>query len=226
MTTFFNQRPPTHARLVTRLRAPVVVSDPNVIHSRRLILRPLMETDRDAFASLLADCRDSFTDFFPLHRPAESDEQAFERQAALSHGALATGRAWRRVICIPGGPIIGSINLNDISDRTPRSAELNFWLAPRYQSRGFAAEAVAAALGQAFRVAPIGLGLRRIWGYVAPDNAPCLKLINRLGFTRDARSLPVQLNLAGRWTTHHVYQTTAPAMVVPAHATPLRIVAA
>ncbi len=226
MTSLFHRRPTTQARLLTPLRAPVVVTDPSVIHSDRLILRPLMHNDRDAFVSLLHDSRTSVARFFPLHHPGESDDRVFERQAALSNGALATGRAWRRVLCLRDGTLIGAVNLNDITSRAARSAEVNFWLSPRHQGFGYATEAVRAVLDHAFRPAPAGLGLQRVWGYVAPDNSASLDTLTRLGFSRDTLALPVQLNLAGRWKTHHVYQRLAPAVAPRRGATALHVVAA
>lgn len=224
--TMLDFRSLARSRLVTRLRGPVVVADPNVVTSSRLILRPLMDTDRDVFVSLLRDCRHSPAEFFPLHRPGETDDQVFERQAALSKGALATGRAWRRLVTLRDGTIIGAINLNDITDRPSGSAEINFWLSPRHQHRGYGSEAVGAALDHAFRPFPTGLGLRRIWGYVAPENQACIHTLARMGFDRDMAAVPVQLNLAGKWKTHHVYARMTPTAVSFPGVTTLRVVAA
>jgi RimJ/RimL family protein N-acetyltransferase len=203
----------------------VVVNNPIQLHSDRLVLRPLMESDRDAFIALLRVARESLSDFFPLHRAGEGDEQVFERHAAFSRAALATGRAWRRVLCLRDGRIIGSLNLNDITARPVRSAELNMWLAPAYQAMGLAAEAIALAMQHALLAAPGGLALDRVWGYVAPANSACIRTITRAGFQRDAASLPVQLNLDGRWVTHHVYQLMPP-VITTRRAPSLRLVTA
>lgn len=205
MTSLFHSPSPAHVGSSLTTRAPIVIADANVLHSRRLVMRPLLESDLDGYTRLLRDCRRTLHDFFPLHRPGETDQQVFERQAAFSRAAIATGRAWRRVIALHDGTLIGAINLNDIVTRPLRQGELNFWMSPRFQGKGLAMEAVSMILHHAATAAPGGLELDRVWGYVAPDNVDCLRLITRLGFSRDSRSLPVQLNLAGKWINHHVY---------------------
>lgn len=211
-------RSPALARLATTirvapslLRAPVVVASPHEVHTERLCLRPLAESDRDAYTALVRTSRAHLARHFPLHRPGESDEALFERHLAFSRAALATGRAWRRVVCLDGVGIIGAVNLNDITEGDDRSGEMNFWIGPRYTRLGLCSEAMRATLDRALGRSPRGLGLARVWGYVAPENAACLRLIERLGFTLDERALPVQLNLAERWVTHHTYAKRAPA---------------
>lgn len=196
------------------LRAPVVLPNPLHVHTPRLLLRPLAETDREEFTALLRESRTHLARHLPLHRDAESDTVVFERQLAYSRGALATGLAWRRVVCLREGPIIGAVNLNDITPEPDRTAEMNFWIGPRHAGLGLCAEAMRAMLHHALSRTPNGLGLAAVWGYIAPDNDRCLRLLDRLGFTRNERALPVQLNLDNRWVTHHAYTKRAPATTI------------
>lgn len=183
---------------------PLPDDDPEV-RTARITLRPLREQDRAEFTALLDECREALREFFPLHREGETNDDVFDRQAAFARGARATGRAWRRLICVKDA-IVGAVNFNDITDAPVRAAEVNIWLAPRFQRRGLGREALEAAVDHAFRPAPDGLGLDRVWAYIAPDNIACLRLFYGRGFARDRRAPAVQLNLAGRWKTHHAYE--------------------
>lgn len=221
MSTFPRQRPAMVSGLATRvraapplLRAPIVVQTPLELRTGRLHLRPLAERDRAAYTTLLRTSRDHLSRHFPLHRPGENDDAVFERHLAFSRGAVATGRAWRRIVCLRDGPVIGALNLNDITDGPDRTAEMNFWIGPRHVGLGLCAEAMRAMLHHALSRTPRGLGLAGVWGYVAPDNDACLRLLDRLGFVRNDRALPVQLNLAQRWVTHHTYFKRAPATTI------------
>lgn len=170
--------------------------------TERLVLRPLEEADAPEYARLLARSRAHLARFFPLHRFNEPDDDVCDRHLAFSRAARVTGRAWRRVLCLHRGDIIGAININDI-DRFSGSAETNFWIEPAHASLGYASEGVGAAVEHA--LSPKGLALQSLRALVAPDNIHSLRLLTSLGFQRDPAASPVQLNLAGRWSLHHAY---------------------
>jgi ribosomal-protein-alanine N-acetyltransferase len=176
----------------------------------RLVLRPLEESDREEYTALLARARLSLARFFPLHRFAEPDTEVCDRHFAFARAATATGRAWRRVVCLrESGALIGAVNINDIGSAADSSGEINFWLDPEHASRGLGAEGVGAAVAHAMAPGAAGPRLSRLRAYVAPDNIACQRLLRRLCFAAAPRAHPVHLNLAGRWAVHHLYERCA-----------------
>lgn len=193
--------------------APVVVEHPAQLLTERLLLRPLEPSDRVEFLELLSHNRDHLREHCPLHRAGEPDAEVFSRQLAFARAAAASGLAWRRLVCLRDGTIIGALNLNEISSEPDRHAELNVWLDRSHTGSGLAREAVDAALAHAFRPEPNGLGLDRIIAYIAPANTASLRIVQSAGFSRTERSRPVQLNLAGEWKSHVVYELTGDSVV-------------
>jgi RimJ/RimL family protein N-acetyltransferase len=79
--------------------------------------------------------------------------------------------------------LIGDLALNLIE--LPRTAELGFTLAPSHWGNGFALEAASGLLEIAFA----RLNLHRIIAFTAEDNQRSQKLLERLNFRLEARSL-------------------------------------
>ncbi len=79
-------------------------------------------------------------------------------------------------------------------------AELGFTLAPSYQGQGFGTEAVEAILGHLFEQR----GIHRAYGSVDPNNLPSIRLMERLGFRREAH-LKRSYRMRGSWYDDVIY---------------------
>lgn len=183
-----------------------------LLRTRRLILRPLRSADRPEFLRVLAASRDHLRRFCPLGdptRPSQSDADIFERQLDLSLGAQATGRAWRAAAFDELGRLIGGFNLNDISRGLEHTAELVLWVSADAAGKGYGTEGARAVLDHAFADSPVGLGLHKISALIAPDNAPCITLAQRIGMNRSARQT-IELLIGGERIAHEVYEAFAP----------------
>ena len=96
------------------------------------------------------------------------------------------------------GDLIGDLALNLIE--LPRTAELGFTLAPAHWGNGYALEAVSGLLEIAFNT----LGLHRIIAFTADDNHRSQKLLGRLGFRLEGKSIEsYQVN--GVWINEFSY---------------------
>jgi RimJ/RimL family protein N-acetyltransferase len=91
------------------------------------------------------------------------------------------------------GELIGDLALNLIE--LPRTAELGFTLAPAQWGKGFALEAATGLLEIAFD----GLKLHRIIAFTAEDNLRSQRLLERLGFRLEGKSLE-SYEVNGVWT--------------------------
>lgn len=76
--------------------------------------------------------------------------------------------------------LIGTICLWnwDIANET---AEIGFVLLPEYHKQGFISEATKSVLKFGFQ----SLGFQEIDGIVAPNNHPCIRVLNKFGFRKD-----------------------------------------
>ncbi len=214
----------TTAAKLARIRPSVAVEvdSPGVIRTERLIIRPLVSSDREAYIDAVRASRKELDQFCPLHRDDELDDELFDRQLQLGRAATATGRAWRCIAELRAqrGRIVGAFNLNDISYGLDSRAEANVWVRTNDYGNAFAREAMSAVLAHAFgprwagrpgegmRLA--GLGLSRVDGLIAPENAASLRMTKRLGFIPDPHRGPERLVLRGREVEHLPYVLFAP----------------
>lgn len=85
-----------------------------------------------------------------------------------------------------------------------RLGEVGYTLAPEYRGRGYAMEAVTALLTYSFRV----LRMHRITATVDVLNVRSIKLLERLGFRREAHYLSCAW-FRGEWSDEYLYAMLA-----------------
>lgn len=143
----------------------------------RLILTPKGVEDFDALCALWADA--DFTRFIMGH--ALSAEDVWYRLlrdmghwAALGHGN------WT-IRLRDGGGYVGSVGVLDFRREVEpalNAPELGWGIAPRFQGQGLAFEALQAAL----QWADSTLKASRTVCMISPDNAPSIRLAQRVGY--------------------------------------------
>jgi RimJ/RimL family protein N-acetyltransferase len=215
-------RPDLMARLGTATRLNALATTPPLctLHSAlstpRLTLRPLTLADRPDYLRIIRTSRRHLEEFCPLSNPSkdggstnESPEDIFERHLALAHLAQQTGRAWRTIALDHDNRIVGAFNINDITRGLENSGELVFWLAADSLRRGYAEEAVHAAINHAFNDLPTGLGLHRLIALIAPNNDACVRLARKVGLSLALGAPPAPLKLGDRTVQHNVFQIYA-----------------
>jgi RimJ/RimL family protein N-acetyltransferase len=192
------------------------------LKTSRLTLRPLQLSDRADYIRVLRTSRAHLEEFCPLSNPSkdggqtnESPEDIFERHLALAHSAQQTGRAWRTIALDRDHRIVGAFNINDITRGLENSGELVFWLAADSLRRGYAEEAIQAAINHAFADLPTGLGLHRLIALIAPNNDACVRLARKVGLSLATDAPPAPLKLGDRTVQHNVFQIYA-GIEVPA----------
>lgn len=187
-----------HPRSSTQHAAPlrpVAVDPPG---GPALVLRPLTPADRLEYLQLVRSTRARLDRWLPLHFPGDTDDQLFDRQLELARAGEQTGRAWRRVGCLPDGRIVGGFNLNAIARGLEFEADANWWVADAFTGRGLAAAGVRALLRHAFADLPAGLGLHRIHAGIATDNLASRAVAARAGFSQRP-GVRSYLNVTGQW---------------------------
>ncbi len=110
----------------------------------RLVMKPLSPEDRERFLQIGTDERIRATYMFPEFDTPEQADAFFERirKLSLSEERFVYG------IC-RNGELIGFLNDCEISGGT---VELGYFIAPEHWNRGYAAEALGAAVQELFRL--------------------------------------------------------------------------
>ena len=167
------------------------------IKTGRLLLRPLAPEDGDAlfvYRSLPEVYR------FQSFRPGSVHDA--EEFIARSTCAFNVPGAWFQLgICLKGGELIGDLGLHFTDGE---QAEIGYTVAPAHQGRGYACEAAEAALECLFTA----LKKHRVTASVDPENAPSVRLLEKLGMRREAHFIQSWRSAEG-WRDDCVYALLA-----------------
>ena len=147
------------------------------IHTSRLQLRALRTTDVPAFFGVFGDpevCRYWSRPALPDLRAAANLQEEIDR-----HFAARTLFQWG-IAERESDYVIGTVTLAALSVEH-RRAEVGFALARSEWGRGYLTEALPALLDFAFTT----LGLHRLEADVDPRNERSIRLLERVGFTRE-----------------------------------------
>ncbi|WP_342552597.1 GNAT family N-acetyltransferase [Paenibacillus sp. FSL R7-0652] len=147
------------------------------LHTTRLYLRPMKEADS---AGLFQVWSDPEVARFMNISPFKDEKQAVEMIQMLADLAKDQQAIRFSIIEKSSGAIMGSCGFNYLDFEQAR-AEIGYDLAKAYWGKGYAAEAVTAMLTHGFTT----LELNRIEAKVDPRNANSIKLLEKLGFTRE-----------------------------------------
>jgi [ribosomal protein S5]-alanine N-acetyltransferase len=180
----------------------------DVIRTEHLVLRPMSAGDRAEFVRIHTRGHDHFRPWLPKPPDGESAEQAFERELERSEGGHAAGTSERRVGFIADGRMAGIFGLSQIFRGPFLNCYAGWRVAADCLGRGLATEGVLALLDLAFAPEPFGLGLHRVQANVIPNNAPSLRVAEKVGFRREGLALRY-LEIDGRWQDHVMFAKTA-----------------
>ena len=145
------------------------------IYTKRLVLRKFKESDYDDLYEFLSQLRDNEFEGYPgityengrEHLRYRLDSEEFYA-FALKEPSSDSGR----------GKVIGNIYCGN---RDYAAKEVGYIINEHYRGNGFAAEALDAVVAAAFRA-----GAHRIFAECDPRNACSWKLLEKVGFRREA----------------------------------------
>ncbi len=114
-----------------------------------------------------------------------------------------TKNTWLQLaVCLKEGKLIGDIGIHFIDD--DYQIEIGYTLSPEYQGCGYAVEAVKAVINYAFTV----FSKHRITASVDPDNIKSIKLLQKIGFRKEAHFIK-SFRLGNKWYDDCVYAMLA-----------------
>lgn len=168
------------------------------IRTARLMLRPITQDDAAPMLVYKADADNvRFVPYGPLTL-AEVQERIATRWARtrFENEGDAVSLA---VVERAGGRLVGDVVLFWRSEND-REGEVGYILDPEFSGRGYASEAVDALLALGFD----GLGLHRIVARIDERNTASIRVVECLGFRREARLVESSW-FKGEWTTLLIY---------------------
>jgi len=141
------------------------------IKTKRLTLKPYSDDDKAALIALLTDEVIKKTFVIPELRTEDEKTRIFEKLKAysLSDGHYEAGIYLR-------DKLIGFINDVEI---TGNEIELGYVIAPEYQNRGYASEALSGAIADLFQ-----RGFGEIIAGAFEDNAVSIKVMQNCGLNK------------------------------------------
>jgi RimJ/RimL family protein N-acetyltransferase len=167
------------------------------IPSKRLLLRRLSPADAVPMYEYRSDPAVSR---FQNWEPSGIEEIHSFIEDLASIGPDTPGRWFQLGIFLrETGQLIGDCGIH-VQAADPRQAEIGITLAPPFQGRGLAAEALRALLAYLFEV----LGKHRVFGSVDPRNHPSLALMRRIGLRREAHFIQ-SLWFKGAWADDMIF---------------------
>ena len=179
------------------------MADPTFpLRTERLLLRPFVDDDFDAFYDLYR--REEVARYLYWQpRTREQASEYLDRVKKLT-SFDAEGHAIRLAAVLPdSGAVVGDISLNHVS-REHAQGEIGFVINPEYQRRGYATEACVALMRLGFEE----LGLHRVVGRADPRNAGSVGVMERLGMRREAHFRENEF-IKGEWGDEVVYAILA-----------------
>lgn len=150
---------------------------PIPLRTARLILRFLVLADAPALFAYRANPAVSVMQGWT---PA-SREEAATFVAAVADIPFARPTAWSQlgIVRVRSDDLVGDVGV--LVDARGDAAEIGYTIAPAFQQRGYATEAVRAVLAELEAVH----GIQRFSARTDPRNAASIALLRRLGFTEE-----------------------------------------
>jgi ribosomal-protein-serine acetyltransferase len=169
------------------------------ITTERLRLLAPRRGDLDALDEAIAETLPELVRWLPWATPlhGKADTRRYIKSARLARSRRAAHEyvLWER----ESGTLIGIASIHRI-DWSRRSAGLGYWVRRSAWRRGYATEAAAALVGDAFR----RVGLHRIEAHVALENRASQRVPEKLGFTNEGIARESEL-IGGRFLDHIQY---------------------
>lgn len=167
----------------------------------KCFVKTFQQHDAADLAALLSRNKYFWSRFEPIHRDEFYTKEMQMKKIVESMALLTNKREYSFGIYEPSSKqLIGHIALYSIKRLPYSSAFIGYSLDERYVGRGIATEAVALLLKLAFEQ----LHLHRVEAYIAPDNFPSIRVIEKNNFKQEGL-LRKLLYINGLWIDHYQY---------------------
>lgn len=185
---------------------------PVSLRSGEVVLRPLTKRDEVVWEAVRI-ANQAWTGPWDATLPPETSTGALPfpswlrrstkqaKEAAALPWALAHDPGWpEEPRTLEHARLIGQVTVSGIVYGSARSASIGYWIDRHYAGRGMVPRGVALAADYCWQV----LQLHRVEIAIRPENAPSLRVVEKLGF-REEGLRPRFLHIDGDWRDHRVF---------------------
>lgn len=167
-----------------------------------LLLRPLRRGDRRAWQDVRRR-NETWLRRWEATSPTGAPPTSFIEYVRGLNSAARAGTALPWAIEL-GGELVGQLTVASITRGSFASATIGYWVSADVAGRGIMPTAVAMAADYCW----FEYGLHRVEINIRPENAPSLRVVEKLGF-RDEGLRRRYLHIEGDWRDHRSFALTA-----------------
>ncbi|WP_448071036.1 GNAT family N-acetyltransferase [Georgenia yuyongxinii] len=175
---------------------------PLTLAEDRLVLRPLRRRDREAWEELRR-ANGGWLKKWEATSPTGAPPTSFPHYVHTLNRQARAGQALPWVVELDG-EMVGQLTVSSITRGSFCSASIGYWVSQHVAGRGVIPMAVAMACDYCWFEA----ALHRIEINIRPENAPSLRVVEKLGF-RDEGLRRRMLHIDGGWRDHRSFALTA-----------------
>lgn len=178
---------------------------PATLTHGRVTLRPFRYRDLAAWREVRLRNREWLQRWEPTAEQDWSERHTRWRFVRLRSALGRAGRDERMLAfaLLVDDRFAGQVNLGPVLRGSMHSADVGYWIDRRYAGLGITPVAVALTVQYAF--GPVGL--HRVHAAIQPDNAPSIRVMEKLGFRHEAY-YERYLDIDGAWRDHLGYALT------------------
>jgi ribosomal-protein-alanine N-acetyltransferase len=174
---------------------------------RRIVLRPLVPADWEAWREVRIRCRDWLVKWEPRaaagHPDPTEDRRAYVARCSARDREREVGSGFGFGVFV-GGRFCGEINLNSIQRGPFQNAYIGYWMDEAMAGLSYTPEAVAVLVQFAFEE----LGLHRVQISIIPRNSASRRVVEKLALRDEGVALRY-LEINGTWEDHIRFAITA-----------------
>lgn len=182
---------------------------PVTLEDGELLLRPLRYRDKAEWMAIRRRNAQWLQPWEATQPLADAALPTFREMVSSLNRQARAGLTLPWVIARRASPaarpaMVGQLTVSGILWGSALSASLGYWVDRGHAGRGIAPHAVALATDYCFT----SLGLHRMEINIRPENAPSLRVVEKLGF-RDEGLRRSFLHIDGQWSDHRSFALTA-----------------
>lgn len=172
-----------------------------LLTGKRVVLRPPMMEDFQAWVALREESREFLEPWEPLWGDAEFSRRNFRlRLRAYKSWAKSEQALSLFITETATGKLLGGITLGNIRRGVQQSGTLGYWIGQPYKRQGFMKEAVGLMVNHSFN----DLHLHRVEAACLPRNLASRALLKSCGFAEEGLASSY-IKIAGAWEDHVLY---------------------
>lgn len=169
-----------------------------LIEAGNRYLRPPVMADFKTWSILRAESRSFLAPWEPLWPSDDLTKSGFRRRLRRYARERKEGRSLSFLLFhARSDELLGGLTLSNIRRGVSQSVTLGYWMGERHSGHGHMSAAVAMILPFCFDV----LNLHRIEAACIPTNTPSIRLLEKVGFSREGYARNYLL-INGNWQDH------------------------